>query len=330
MKPLFVFLIFACYSFAQNSENNFITYSNYANEAEYYFHEGAYDTAAIYFAEAFKFSDEQHPTHQKLYSYSLLQLNQRKKAIKLLEKIWGHMNVDTVWFHDLTSKEKLAISNSREKIRKQHKSIDFHRNFIDSIMSKDQLQRNLFIGFMDSLSFLEPYPKYFIDSIRPIKWKSVNHQDSCNKEALIEFTRKFGFPAGKNAGWDQTAATFLLHMPADFYVENYELLISEVIKGNLEPWMLARGIDRMYTVEIGKEKVNPYNRYWSKSIIDPFLMFQNCISLGVSPYYDYNWSTKPKKTINFEYYKKNKQYYNATIMYTHNNTYTPLLKSRFE
>jgi hypothetical protein len=59
--------------------------------------------------------------------------------------------------------------------------------------------------------------------------------------------------------------------------------------------MLARGIERMYTIEIGEEKINPYNRYWTKSIVDPFLILQNCIGLGVSPSYHFNWFTKQKK-----------------------------------
>jgi hypothetical protein len=66
---------------------NFITYSNYANEAEYYFHEGIYDTAAYYFEEVFKYSNNQDPTHQKLNAYSLMQTNKCKKVIELLEEM---------------------------------------------------------------------------------------------------------------------------------------------------------------------------------------------------------------------------------------------------
>lgn len=116
-------------------------------------------------------------------------------------------------------------------------------------------------------------------------------------------------------GWDQSVCIFLLHVSPEWFVENYALLVQEVKKGNLEPSMLASGIDRMYAVEIGKDKINPFNRYWNQSKIDPFLMYLNCISIGVSPYYDYNWFNNPRKTIHFDYYKANKQYYNTTVMY---------------
>ncbi|MCH2225729.1 MAG: hypothetical protein MK066_13240 [Crocinitomicaceae bacterium] len=298
MKSLLFILISSSVCFSQKHTQNFITYSNYANEAEYYFHEGIYDTATIYFEEAFKYSKEQHPTHQKLYAYSLFQIGERKAAIKILSQKWSSRSIDTIWFPGLTIKERALISKKRMQIKETHKPDSFYRDFMDSLMIIDQAVRQ---RDRDENFYLEK-----------------ERQDSSNALAIISFTKTYGFPAGKNAGWYQRAATFLLHMSPEFYADNYALLISEVIKGNLEPWMLARGIDRMYTVEIGEEKINPYNRYWSKSIIDPFLMFQNCISLGVSPYYDYNWSTKPKKTIHFDYYKENKKYYNTIVMYTHN------------
>lgn len=315
MKTLFFLLISSSACFSQKPATNFITYSNYANEAEYYFHEKKYDTAAIYFEEAFEYSPAQHPTHQKFYAYALVQTGKRKDAINILSKIWTHRSVDTNWFNDLTPKEVASINGERLRIKEQHDSIAFYRNFMDSILGVDQWHRKNLNAYMDSLSYIEPYPQEFIDSITPIIWRTITSADSSNAVALIAFTNKYGFPAGKNAAWDLAAPTFLLHMPPEFFVENYALLITEVIKGNLEPWMLARGIDRQFTIEIGENKINPYNRYWSKGTIDPFLMYQNCIAIGVSPYYDYNWHEKPKKTIHFDYYKKNKKYYNTTVMY---------------
>lgn len=299
-----LFILFASSScFSQKTSEDFIIYSNYANEAEYYFHEGCYDTSAMYFEAAFSYSSEQHPTHQKLYAYSLMQVKERKKAINVLKQMWVYDKIDTVWFPGLTPVEQRTIIRKRSQLAMRHESIHFYNGFIDSIMQRDQNVRRA----IDTIS-----DQGLISAM-------ITTQDKANSDAVIQFTRMHGFPAGKNAGWNQTAATFLIHMPPEWFVENYALLIAEVQKGNIEPWMLARGIDRMYAIEINGEKINPYNRYWTESIIDPFLMFQNCAALGVSPYYDFNWRTKPRKTKHFEYYKLNKQYFNATLFYTHNN-----------
>lgn len=299
MKTTFFFLFFSTVVLSQNTTDNYIISNNFASEAEYFFHEDIYDSAIYYYQKSFEFASEPHPIQLYKYSKALWRTNQHDEAITQVIKS-KMIKIDTSWFSGLSSFQYDSInkqmndysSNSRNKNNQER-----CKNFVDSIMFLDQLVR------------------------KNVDWTDSNQvhnlikQDESNAIALIQFTKKYGFPAGKNIAWDQSVATMLLHMSSTFYEENYELLFKEVVQGNLEPWMLAWGIDRMFAVEVGEDKINPYNRYWKESIINPFLMFYNCVSLGVSPYYDFNWKASPKKTIHFEYYQKNKKHYNTASNY---------------
>lgn len=296
MKTLFFILISSSFCFSQKSDDNYIIYNNYASEAEFYFHEGNYDTAIYYFELGFERVSQPHPQHHYKYAKALWKVNAQKKAIKEVRGNRGISAIDTNWFTGLTKKEYKSINEAMIKNSFENEEKQFYQNFIDSIMILDQVVRN---GF---------------DINDTLKLNAIITQDSLNASALIQFTEKHGFPAGKNAGWSQDATVILLHMSPDWFIQNYNLLIQQVIIGNLEPWMLARGIDRRFTLEVNDVKICPYNRYWTESAINPFLMFQNCISLGVSPYYDFNWSSNPKKTIHFDYYRTNKKYYNTSVM----------------
>lgn len=297
MKPLFFILLFSFNCHSQETRSNYIISNNFASEGEYYFHEQNYDSAVFYYWKAFDYVAEPHPMQRYNYAKALWKLGESEQSINEVIQS-GMWVIDTNWFSGLPKEAYKKINTEMHQISRQKDSIkncSFYTDFMDSLMVIDQYHRK------------RTYPN---DSI---KWTTVSHYDSCNAQAIIQFTKKHGFPAGVNTCWNQTAATFLLHMSPEWFVENYVLLYNEVVKGNLEPWMLARGIDRMFTVEIGEDKINPFNRYWKEGIINPFLMFYNCVSLGVSPYYDFNWSGKPRKTIHFDYYKENKKQYTTTF-----------------
>lgn len=300
MKTLLFTILTSQFCYSQQLKENYITYSNFANEAEYHFHEGHYDSVVYYFELGLEYTNNPHPMMLYKYAKSLWKIGDRQKSIEMLESNCMPSKIDTTWFQDLSKSELESIS-------KKIKANDYNlynqqnvirgRSFIDSIMILDQKVRN----------------EYHENN--PVSVQNMRCQDSTNEIALIDYTKKYGFPTGINCGWNQNAATLLLHMSPEWFEENFSLLYNEVVKGNLEPWMLARGIDRMYTIEIGEDLINPYNRYHTKSIINPFLMFYNCTSLGVSPYYDFNWKGSPHKTIHFEYYKEHKQFYNTAFIY---------------
>lgn len=296
MKIIVFIFLFSSYALSQKVDRNYITYYNYASEAEYYFHEEMYDSAKYYFERGFVFAEFPRPTHHSKYAKALWKLGETEQAINEILLNRGIVKIDSVWFSGLSTVEYASINDVLGKNFYEDNNVRFHRKFCDSLMLLDQSVRGDF-EVSDS-----------------IKFARMNIQDSLNAVALIEFTKKYGFPGGVNAGWDQTMATLMLHMRKEWFVENYQLLYEEVKKGNLEPWALARGIDRMFAIECGEERISPNNRYHSGSAIDPFLMFQNCVTLGVSPYYDYNWLSKPKQTIYFDYYKENKRFYNTSYM----------------
>lgn len=278
--------------FSQSSNENYIRYYNYANEAEYYFHEQNYDSAVYYFERGFDFINEPHPNHHHKYAKALWKIGRKKESLLELENNKGISQMDTNWFLGLKKELIDQINGHLHLNLTVNREILFVRAFIDSIMIVDQAVRQLPIDDADHSTKLRV-------------------QDSLNEKAVIEFTKKYGFPGGKNTGWDQTVATYLLHVSPEWIIENYTLLLSEVMVGNLEPSALARGIDRKFSTDIDNEKITPYNRYWADGDLHPFLVFQNCKALGVSPYYDYNWLSTPRKTIHFEYYKKNKAFYST-------------------
>lgn len=299
MKNSLYLLFVAFSSFAQESKSNYIISNNYASEAEYWFHEQQYDSAVVYYAKAFEFASEPHPTQRYNCAKALWKLKKFEPSIDMLSQC-RLGRIDTAWFSGLPSARIAEITAELDRNNAKDDSIK---------------KCSVYNAFMDSLMEIDNFYRIDYDPADSIKKAICEYHDSCNGDAIIQFTKKFGFPAGVNTCWDQTAATILLHMSPEWFVENYALLYNEVVKGNLEPWMLARGIDRMFTVEIGEAKINPYNRYWRESQINPFLMFYNCVSLGVSPYYNFNWSGKPVKTIHFDYYKANKTYYSTTFGY---------------
>lgn len=315
MKIIFLILFLSFSCFAQEKRNNYIISNNFASEAEFYFHENNYDSAVFYYEKAFEYVSEPHPMQRYNYAMALWKLLKYETSLEMVKQS-GIYKIDTNWFSGLSTiqynqlqYEMQKKSNEKEIVKK----CSFYNAFMDSIFKIDQIHRIRYHEKIDSMKYIKPYPAKFIDSIEPIWKKIIDYHDSCNAISIIEFTKKYGFPAGVNTCWDQTAATFIIHMSPIWFIENYDLLFKEVVKGNLEPWMLARGIDRMFTVEIGEDKINPFNRYWKESKINPFLMFYNCVSLGVSPYYDFNWIGNPRKTIHFDYYKENKKYYNTTF-----------------
>lgn len=299
------------------------------SEAEFYFLEQNYDSSVYYFEEGFKHVEETHPRMSLNYAEALWHLERKILAKQILSnKNIGVFSIDSTRFNGISS---VAINQINTDIGLNISKSDKYtlsNNFIDSLQSIDRNTRINYGQIMDSLSYIEPYPKKVIDSIGPILWEKVEFIDSINGEALIQFTLKNGFPGGKNIGWNTTASALLLHMDSSWYIEHYPLLLNEVVKGNLEPWMLAAGVDRQFVIETEDEIFSPNNQYWSESATNPFLLFNNCVSIGASPYYQY-WGMI-ERSKNYDYYKQNKRYFNTTSNYTHNNTYTPLLKSRFE
>lgn len=296
-KFLLITFLFSTTVYCQQLDGNYIEYYNWANEAEYYFHEDSFDTAVDYFERGFSFVAKPHPSHQVKYARALWKIGREKDALMQLYNNQWINQIDTACFSGIPNDLTDSLNAHLGKNIYQLKRVEFVRAFVDSVMRLDQAVRQL--------------PTE--DSLRSNKMRV---QDSLNGLAVLEFTKKHGFPGGKNAGWDQTVGLFLLHASPEWFIENYSLLITELKAGNIEPYSLARGIDRAFVSRIGNDKIVPYNRYWSDGSLHPFLVFQNCVAIGVSPYYNLNWLSTPVKTKHFDYYKKNKAVYSTVSVFS--------------
>jgi len=300
------------FSYSQKSECNYIEYYKYANEANYFFYEMYYDSAVNYFEFAFKLVPEAKPQHHYNYCRALWEIGEKTKASSELKKSSISLfDRDSTFFIAMNPDLKQEISSSIKENISALPEYPPHYHFIDSIEKLDQSLRQLL-----SDSIIPYYSLNEGDTLVAYYWKLITEADRTVGKMLVEYTKENGFPAGVNALWYNMAATSLLHMDNSWYVENYQLLFSEVKKGNLEPWMLARGIDRMFATD-SCITVSPYDFYHRNGSIDPFLMFKNRVEIGLSPYYNEDWSLysrwrKPFPTLHYEVYRSNKKIYNCS------------------
>nr|WP_299206971.1 hypothetical protein [uncultured Brumimicrobium sp.] len=320
IKPLhllFILIVFAqTQVFSQTEKGNYIDYYNFVNEAEYNFYEMNYPKSVDLFEEAFKIVDIRKPDHQYNYCRALWEIGETKKSIKELKNSFypDYFSTDTTYFEDMTLETRNGIVEIMEKNSKEAVSKWKHTDFIDSLTYHDQRFRKM---ISDSI---EPfYSSLENDTMVEYHYKLMRAQDVKNGIALIEYAKKHGFPAGVNGSWDQSVSRVVLHLGRDWIIENYYFLMDELEKGNIEPITLTRAIDRYFVNETGcNEIVSPYNSYFGKNLNDPFLLFMNCKSMGLSPYYGYNWRLYPKgwrpyPTEQYEIYHANKAVYDTTL-----------------
>lgn len=305
MKTLLLFLAFFSFYEGKSQIKNidYISYYNHIHEANYYFYEHEYDSALIYFERGLKFVSTPRPKdfynycralwktgHRKLPEYELM-----NSPFILDNQINGN---DSTFFEGMTKETKNAIELNIKYNQSQLNNP--HAYFIDSIMQEDQKVRQRTEDVPDSIFF-----------------SKMRIQDSSNQIVILNYSKKHGFPAGINGGWDQRIATILLHFSREWFIENYHFLVNEVKQGNLEPWMLSRAIDRTFIVNDSKATA-PFNTYFGNEEPDPFIIFKNCSTIGLSPYYDFDHlvsfkSISDRRKQFYDIYKANKKVYNLTF-----------------
>lgn len=304
---LLLFLLFAnsmnCNSQVNQNGIDYISYYNNIHEANYYFYEAEYDLAVSYFERGLKFVNEPRPKDYYNYCRALWKTGNYKFAefelthspYILANKVFG---LDSTFFHGMSIEIKTEIVANT--VFNTNNYDDFHNKFIDSINIEDQKMRHRENEITDN----EFYAKQAT-------------RDSLNEIAVLNYAKKYGFPAGVNNSWSQGFSTILLHFSREWFVENYHFLMEEVKVGNLEPWMLSRAIDRMFVVNESKATA-PFNTYYGSDEPDPFLVFKNCATIGVSPYYDFDYFTGvgnngENRRVFYDVYKANKKVYTLTL-----------------
>jgi len=297
---------------AQNSKPNYIEYYNYSNEAIYHFYELNFHESVDLFEKSFDKVSIVKPDHHYNYCRALWEIGEYKKAIKELKKSSFHsyLMTDSTYFTTLDNNTKYRLSSSNKKFN-QTSTEKEHTKFIDSLFKSDQTLRLI---IRDSIEV------YHNDSVLNCYNKLLMKQDEQNGISLLKYAKKHGFPGGINSNWNPKISIVLLHLGKEFYIENYSFLIDELKKGNLEPWMLSRCIDRFFVndSQTCTERVTTYNNYFKDNTIDPFLMFMNRKNIGLSPYYQNHWrlytkGNKPKRTKQYGVYRTNKSVYNTTL-----------------
>lgn len=294
---------------SQKGSDNYIDYYNFANEAEYYFHNEQYDSAVIYYERGFQFVNIPYPSHYYRYSKALWKLGERSKVIRAFKKGYcgnSFIHTNGEWFAGMSEKTKMKIKGAIDKRISRIEDVAF-TPFIDSLMERDQALRKL----IDSVKVIAHSENKEADLASA--YILMELQDSTNGVRLIEFVRTHGFPGGINAGWNQRLATLLVHMNRDWYLENFALLKEEIRKGNLEPWMFAMGFDRAIAISGNVVWFNIDGHKSQYIAPDEFSAFQNCVEFGISPYYNYHWLPNPRETPNLWIYRTNKRVYNTTI-----------------
>lgn len=89
-------------------------------------------------------------------------------------------------------------------------------------------------------------------------------QDSLNREWIFSIITSKGWPGRKIVGNDSKSFTLLVHLKQYWMDEKFGLLKNEIIKGNLNPSMLAGVFDK--NTYFFKDKIINYNSYMPKNI----------------------------------------------------------------
>lgn len=185
--------------FGQKQQNDYITFYNYISEASYYFHEGNIDSTIYYFENGFDFVDEIPPFILDKYLEILWKEGKQELAIEKV-KTYSIYPLDSIRFPGLPQKEYKAINLIvNDNFKRNRDRLQFYQTFIDSLANIDEEIRQI---------------SYVNDSIKRIR---VMQQDSLNALELIDFTKKFGFPEGKNTGWDFDIEKIVFHLKSEWF-----------------------------------------------------------------------------------------------------------------
>ena len=307
MKHFLILLIlFTSNSFSFSQD--YVSFRNVLNEGNYWFYEGEFDSALVYYnkAEAFKLTFFPEEVH--LFSRTLWELGNKKKSIKILKK---HNAMKDFFLRDTTyyiglSKENRIKYASKLKINNIDIICD-DIDFYDTLHQKDQMYRKIMRGLSEES-----------EQFYSLKTK-MYFQDSLNFIALIKQIKKNGYPGGYRIA-PVGPGLVLLHANKQWIFDNYHVLFKEIEAGRMSTFDFSLALDRkIESYQCNGQK--PYNAYIPLSeseVISPELVFINRCSIGMSPYYDFyiprlyprGWT--PTKSALFEFYKRRKQIFNCT------------------
>ena len=301
---IFIVLLFILLSNYSKSQN-YISFRNTLNEANYWFYEGHFDSSLVYYQKAEKFKLPFYPEETHLYSRNLWELGYKKKSIKFLVSNDGLKDFflkDTTYYPGLNLDTRKKIASKLKKVEQDLlvKNIDFY----EALHKKVSMYRNILVKFKnDSKEF---------DSIE----KLMVNQDSLNLISLINEIKLNGYPGGYVMAPIGPGAV-LIHSKPEWLLNYYKVFINEIEAGRMNYYDFSPAIDRMFVKFKEQSQFNSYIPLEESEIHSPILIFINRCSIGMSPYYDiylprlYPRGKTPQKSKLYDYYKKSKQNFNC-------------------
>lgn len=298
---IILFLFNTKVSFSQD----FISFRNTVNEANYWFYEGHFDSALVYYTKAEKFKIPFFHEEVHLFSRTLWELGNEKKSINVLKSggLKDFFMRDTTYYKGLSYDNRIKIS-SKLKLT----DVDLlpkNMAFYESLHQLDQMYRKIVFNY--------PQGSRQFDSIVNL----MNQQDSLNFNALINEIKSIGYSGGYKITPIGSGA-ILLHARKEWLLNSYSIFLKELQAGRMNYLDFSLAIDRMFVED---QKQSPYNSYLpveEKEVYSPIMVFVNRCSIGMSPYYDiyypriYPRGMTPPKSKLYEYYKRSKQNFNCT------------------
>ncbi len=303
MNKVFVFFVLVYFNLNSHSQD-YVSFRNVLNEANYWFYESEFDSAIYYYSKAEKFNLQFFPEEVHLFSRCLWEKGEEKKSLEVLKSggLKDFFLRDTTYYYGLSSKKRLEFSEQLELLEIDLLSEDM--DFFKDLEIKDQMYRKILFNYAESSEQF--------DSIV----KKMEYQDSINFLSLIDQIKRKGYPGGYEIA-PIGPGIVLLHAKTQWLLDYYHIFIEEIQAGRMNYFDFSRAIDRALEIK-GIQKV--YNYYLPKGeedIISPTLVFINRCSIGMSPYYDiylprlYPRGMTPPKSKLYEFYKRKKQNFNC-------------------
>lgn len=299
---ILIVLFFHNHSFTQD----YISFRNTLNEANYWFYEANYDSAEVYYTKAESFNLPFFPEEIHLFSRTLWELGYKEKSINFLISSNGLKDFflrDTTYYKGLDSEKRNEIASKLNRVE-----LDLlveNMDFYEGLAQKDQIYRKKLRGFTKgSVEF---------DSIV----KLMPYQDSLNFISLINEIKLNGYPGGYKMAPVGPGAV-LIHSRPEWLLNSYSIFIKEIEAGRMSFHDFSPAIDRKFTKFGQQSMFNSYLPSEESEIHSPILIFVNRCSIGMSPYYNvyipklFPRGMTPTKSKLFEYYKRSKQNFNCT------------------
>lgn len=299
IKTLFLCLCFVNLLISQEA----ISFRNTLNEGNYWFYEGKFDSAIVYYNKAEKFNLQFYPEELHLFSRCLWEIGEKKKSIEVLKfgGIKDYFLRDTTYYNGLGMSERIDIA---KRLTRDEEDLYRKGDFYDSLHKKDQMYRKILFQY--------PQHSRAFDSIV----KLMEYQDSLNFVALLNEIKLNGYTGGHVMAPVGPGA-ILIHAGSKLLLNSYSVFQKELEAGRMSHYDFSRAIDRFF---VSNGNQTPYNSYYpleETEVASPILVFVNRCLIGMSPYYDvyiprlYRRGMTPPRSKLYDYYKKSKQNFNC-------------------